>query len=70
MPYFSSGWRLLRQNFYRFGAILVPKQTIGFSTGGATLEDLKLMKTVVGDKLGVKASDKNKTVAFNVLQVG
>lgn len=32
------------------------KTSTGFSTGGATIEDVKLMKTVVGDKLEVKAS--------------
>lgn len=32
------------------------KTSTGFSTGGATLEDVKLMKSVVGEKLEVKAS--------------
>lgn len=32
------------------------KTSTGFSTGGATIEDVKLMKSIVGDKLGVKAS--------------
>lgn len=32
------------------------KTSTGFSTGGATIEDVKLMKSVVGDKLEVKAS--------------
>ncbi len=32
------------------------KTSTGFSTGGATLEDVKLMKSVVGSKLGIKAS--------------
>ncbi|WP_353094091.1 deoxyribose-phosphate aldolase [Tissierella praeacuta] len=32
------------------------KTSTGFSTGGATIEDVKLMKSVVGDKLKVKAS--------------
>lgn len=32
------------------------KTSTGFSTGGATVEDVKLMKSVVGDKLEVKAS--------------
>ncbi len=32
------------------------KTSTGFSTGGATYEDVKLMKSVVGDKLQVKAS--------------
>ena len=32
------------------------KTSTGFSTGGATLEDVALMKSVVGDRLEVKAS--------------
>ena len=32
------------------------KTSTGFSTGGATLEDVKLMKTVVGNNLQIKAS--------------
>lgn len=32
------------------------KTSTGFSASGATIEDVKLMKKVVGDKLGIKAS--------------
>lgn len=32
------------------------KTSTGFSTGGATIEDVKLMREVVGEDLGVKAS--------------
>lgn len=32
------------------------KTSTGFSTGGATVEDVRLMKSIVGDKLEVKAS--------------
>ena len=32
------------------------KTSTGFSTGGATVEDIKLMKRIVEDKLGIKAS--------------
>lgn len=32
------------------------KTSTGFSTGGATIEDVKLMKSIVGDNLEVKAS--------------
>ncbi len=32
------------------------KTSTGFSTGGATVEDVKLMKSIVGDKMEVKAS--------------
>jgi deoxyribose-phosphate aldolase len=39
----------------RAGADFV-KTSTGFSTGGATVEDVTLMRRVVGDKAGVKAS--------------
>lgn len=39
----------------RAGAAYV-KTSTGFSTGGATVEDVALMRAVVGDALGVKAS--------------
>ncbi|MCR2820446.1 deoxyribose-phosphate aldolase [Lederbergia panacisoli] len=39
----------------RAGADFV-KTSTGFSTGGATAEDVKLMRKVVGSELGVKAS--------------
>ncbi|REB09980.1 deoxyribose-phosphate aldolase [Sporosarcina sp. BI001-red] len=32
------------------------KTSTGFSTGGATIEDVKLMRSTVGPKMGVKAS--------------
>nr|WP_238325889.1 deoxyribose-phosphate aldolase [Bryobacter aggregatus] len=32
------------------------KTSTGFSKGGATVEDIRLMRRIVGDKLGVKAS--------------
>ena len=32
------------------------KTSTGFSTGGATINDVKLMRSVVGDRAGVKAS--------------
>ena len=32
------------------------KTSTGFSTGGATVEDIKLMREIVGKKIGVKAS--------------
>lgn len=32
------------------------KTSTGFSTGGATVEDVKLMRSVVGEDMGVKAS--------------
>src|SRR3989338_1725212 len=38
-----------------YGANFV-KTSTGFSTGGATVEDVKLMRRVVGPKMGVKAS--------------
>lgn len=38
------------------------KTSTGFGTGGALLEDVKLMKSVVGDKVKVKASGGIKTM--------
>ncbi len=38
------------------------KTSTGFSTGGATEADIKLMRKVVGDKLGVKASGGVRTL--------
>jgi deoxyribose-phosphate aldolase len=32
------------------------KTSTGFSTGGATIEDVKLMRSIVGPNMGVKAS--------------
>lgn len=44
------------------------KTSTGFSTGGATVEDIKLMRRVVGPELGVKASggvrDRQATIAM------
>lgn len=37
------------------------KTSTGFSTGGATLEDVALMRTAVGPEMGVKASGGVKT---------
>jgi deoxyribose-phosphate aldolase len=42
------------------------KTSTGFGTAGATVEHVKLMKSVVGDKLGVKASGGIRTIdVFN-----
>lgn len=38
------------------------KTSTGFSSGGATLEDISLMREVVGDKFGVKASGGIRTL--------
>ncbi len=38
------------------------KTSTGFSTGGATVEDVKLMKSVVGPSMGVKASGGIRTL--------
>ena len=37
------------------------KTSTGFGTGGATVEHVKLMKSIVGDSLGIKASGGIKT---------
>lgn len=39
------------------------KTSTGFSTGGATVDDIKLMRETVGDEMGVKASGGIKTLA-------
>lgn len=47
--------RLASELSMKAGANFV-KTSTGFGTGGATVEDIKIMKCVVGDKLEVKAS--------------
>lgn len=48
------------------------KTSTGFGTGGATIEDVQLMKSIVGDKLMVKASGgiKNKEMAMRFISAG
>ncbi len=48
------------------------KTSTGFAGGGATVEDVKLMKSVVGDKMEVKASGgvKNAEQALALIQAG
>ncbi len=48
------------------------KTSTGFGTGGATPEDIKLMKEAVGDKLKIKASGgiKDKKTALNYINMG
>ena len=48
------------------------KTSTGFGTGGATIEDVKLMKEEVGDKLQIKASGgiKNLKQAQEYLEMG
>lgn len=38
------------------------KTSTGFSTGGATIEDVRLMKSTVGENIGVKASGGVRTL--------
>jgi len=38
------------------------KTSTGFATGGATIEDIRLMRKTVGDRLGVKASGGIRTL--------
>lgn len=45
------------------GAAFV-KTSTGFSAGGATIEDVKLMRACVGDRLGVKAAGGIRTPEF------
>lgn len=48
------------------------KTSTGMGTGGATVEDIRLMKRTVGDRLGVKASGgvDNRKTAYEMLQAG
>ena len=53
------------------GALFV-KTSTGFSTGGATVDDIMLMRRVVGPKLGVKASGgvSSAETAMKMLKAG
>jgi len=48
------------------------KTSTGFSSGGATIEDVRLIKKVVGDRVGVKASGgiKTKKEALAFIEAG
>jgi deoxyribose-phosphate aldolase len=48
------------------------KTSTGFSTGGATVEDVKLMRETVGPKFGVKASGgiRNTKTALAMIEAG
>ena len=48
------------------------KTSTGFSTGGATVEDVKLMRSIVGDKIGVKASGgiRDAATAIKMIEAG
>lgn len=48
------------------------KTSTGFSTGGATVEDVKLMRKIVGKKMGVKASGgiRDYTTANAMIDAG
>jgi len=53
------------------------KTSTGFSTGGATVEDIALMRKTVGEKMGVKASggiysadDANAMIAVGATRIG
>ncbi|WP_375323903.1 deoxyribose-phosphate aldolase [Flagellimonas sp. GZD32] len=48
------------------------KTSTGFGTGGATLDDVQLMKRIVGDKAKIKASGgiKDKATALRYIELG
>jgi deoxyribose-phosphate aldolase len=48
------------------------KTSTGFSTGGATVEDIALMRRVVGPDMGVKASGgvRDRQAAMAMIQAG
>ena len=53
------------------GAAFV-KTSTGFSSSGATLEDVRLIKKLVGDRVGIKASGgiKTKNEALELIEAG
>ena len=48
------------------------KTSTGFASSGATLEDVRLIKKVVGDRVGIKASGgiKTKKEALEFIEAG
>jgi len=48
------------------------KTSTGFSTGGATVEDIRLMRDTVGPEIGVKASGgvRSREDAINMIEAG
>lgn len=48
------------------------KTSTGFGPGGATVEDVRLMRGVVGDRLGVKASGgiRDRATALRMIEAG
>jgi|SRR5690625_3489907 len=48
------------------------KTSTGFSSGGATVRDIKLMRETVGEKMGVKASGgiRDKETALKMIKAG
>jgi deoxyribose-phosphate aldolase len=48
------------------------KTSTGFSTAGATVEDIKLMRSIVGPEMGVKASGgiRNTETAMAMIEAG
>lgn len=48
------------------------KTSTGFGTGGATFEDIKLMKKIAGDKMQIKASGgiKDRETAIKYIELG
>ena len=48
------------------------KTSTGFSTGGATVEDVKLLREIVGEKFGVKAAGgiRDTQTALSMIEAG
>lgn len=64
-PYYVAyAYNLLLDNDVKVGA------PIGYSLGGATVEDVKLLRFVVGDNVGVKAAGGIRTFADAAAMVG
>jgi deoxyribose-phosphate aldolase len=63
--------KLVCQAIINAGADFV-KTSTGFSSGGATVEDIRLLKTICDGKLKIKASGgiKNKSTAIEMITAG
>ena len=64
--------KILASNLVKDCGANFVKTSTGFSKGGATIEDVELIKETVGDAIGIKASGgiKNKEAAISFIQAG
>jgi deoxyribose-phosphate aldolase len=64
--------KIIASSLSKLGGAAFVKTSTGFGKGGATVEDVQLMRQVVGRELGVKASGGVRTVedAIKMAQAG